>query len=64
MTANQRKRLVIAAKDLTRALCIGPKDGEDLMALLASLRFEIESARNAQTVAIAGNQNRTGNREI
>jgi len=47
MSANQKTRLLVAAKDLVRALGRGERKDEDLLAVLGALRFELASACQA-----------------
>jgi hypothetical protein len=53
MSANQKTRLLVAAKDLVRALAGEKQKDEDLLPVLASLRFELASACEATTPATA-----------
>ncbi len=53
MSANQKTRLLVAAKDLVRALTGEKQKDEDLLPVLASLRFELASACEATTPSTA-----------
>ncbi len=47
MSAHQKTRLLIAAKDLVRALSSGDTQEEVLMPVLGALRFQVESSYEA-----------------
>ncbi len=47
MSTNQRTRLLIAAKDLVKALVREGEKDEDLLPVLGALRFELTSACRA-----------------
>lgn len=45
MSANQKTRLLVAAKDLVRALGRESQKDEDLLPVLGALQFELIAAR-------------------
>ena len=47
MSANQKTRLLVAARDLVRALRRDGEKNEDLLPVLGALRFELASACQA-----------------
>ena len=55
MSANQKTRLLVAAKDLVRALGVEGQQEKALLPVLAALRFELATAcevSKPQTVAV------------
>jgi hypothetical protein len=55
MSVNQKTRLLVAAKDLVRALSMEGQKEEDLLPVVAALRIELASAcKPAKLQAVAG----------